>query len=356
MSDKFIMLGDVHIGVRNANVQVMEHQLHCYETILFPYMKKHNITTILQYGDLFDTRKFSNHLVLHNWKRRFFDYMKTENIEFITLLGNHDIFYRNTLEVNSPAMFLPEYDNVTIIDKPTELDIHGVNFLVVPWLCEDNKEEVLAAIAETSSLYCAGHFEFAGFEINPGQMAHEGEDTKLFEKFDVLYSGHYHCKSHKGNIYYIGTFTEMTWIDYADPKGFLVFDTKTHKTKYIQNTNSLFVKIHYDDKDQGADYWKTVDVSTVKNSYVKIIVANKQDAYQFDKVVSRIISLEPIELKIMDEVEEFDLVELADSEIKTEDTTTLIELFVNQTDTHLDKSKVTSLLKSLYIESLHQGA
>lgn len=352
---KFIILGDVHIGARTASTIVMEHQLNYFEEVMFPYMKQHGITTILQLGDMFDTRKFSNHLVLHNWRKRFFDRMEKEKIRFITLLGNHDIVYKNTVEVNSTTLFLSHYENIEIIDTPTEVDVHGVKFLVMPWIYPGDREKIDNAMKDTTSVYCAGHFEFAGFEIHPGQVATEGEDVKLFDKFDTVFSGHYHTRSRKGNIEYVGIPYELTWIDYADPKGFTVFDAKTCKTEFVRNEFPLFVKVYYNDKDQAPDYWKTVDILRVPKSYVKLIVTNKTNPYGFDKLVDKIVAAEPIELKIMDEVEDFDDVELEEDEIKVEDTTSLIERFVSQTDTNLSKDKVTAILKNLYVEALNSG-
>lgn len=349
---KFLLLGDVHIGARTASTIVMDHQLNYFETVMFPYMKQHGITTILQLGDMFDTRKFSNHLILHNWRKRFFDYLEKEKIQFITLLGNHDIVYKNTVEVNSTSLFLSHYENITIIDAPVTMDIEGVPFLVMPWIYPGDREPIDAALKDTTAVYCAGHFEFSGFEIHPGQMAVEGEDVSLFDKFDTVFSGHYHTRSRKGNIEYVGIPYELTWIDYADPKGFTVFDASTHKTEFVRNELPLFVKIFYNDKDAPKDYWKSVDTSTVKNSYVKLVVSSKTDPYQFDKLVEKIASLEPIELKIMDEIEDFDDVDI-DGDVQVEDTSSLIDKFVKQTETSLDKDKVTTMLKNLYVEALH---
>jgi DNA repair exonuclease SbcCD nuclease subunit len=348
----FIVLGDVHIGARSASTIVMEHQLNYFETVFFPYLKKHGITTILQLGDMFDTRKFSNHVVLYHWKKRFFKYMEDNKIEFITILGNHDIAFKNTVEVNATTLFLSDYKNVKIIAEPTEMEVQGIKFLLLPWICENNREVIEAIVANTSATYCAGHFEFEGFEIHPGQVATEGEDKEKYSHFDTVFSGHYHTKSKKGNIQYVGIPYELTWIDYEDPKGFMLFDVKSQKTSFVRNATPMFVKLHYNDLKQDKEYYKTIDVSLVKNSYVKLLVTNKTDPYQFDKLADLIASLEPIELKIMDEMEDFEDVDI-EKEVEVENTTTLIEKFVKQVDTNLDKDKLIASLKSLYVEALN---
>lgn len=348
----FVILGDMHIGARNANTVVMEHQLHYFETIFFPYLKTNNIKTILQLGDLFDTRKFSNHLILHNWKKRFFDYLEKENINFITILGNHDIFFKNVLDVNSSSLFLAEYKNINIIDIADDVNIEGVDFLIVPWICEENKKEILEKVKNTNSLYCAGHFEFSGFEINKGMLAPHGEDHKLFSKFDMVYSGHYHTKSKKDNIDYIGIPYELSWIDYEDPKGFLIFNSNDCSTGFIRNTNPLFVKIYYNDKDESDEYFKIIDCSNVKNSYVKLIVVSKTNPHQFEKFLDKLTKLSPIELRIIDELEDFSCIDITENKIEVEDTTSMIDSFIEQSETILDKTIVKDILKGLYVEAL----
>lgn len=67
---EFVILGDVHVGARSASPVMCEHQIKFFEDELFPYMEKHHIIQILQLGDLFDSRNFSNHVILHKWKTR----------------------------------------------------------------------------------------------------------------------------------------------------------------------------------------------------------------------------------------------------------------------------------------------
>jgi DNA repair exonuclease SbcCD nuclease subunit len=347
---KFVILGDMHIGARGASTIVMEHQLKYFADVLFPYMKMHNITTILQLGDMFDTRKFSNHVILYHWKKRFFNYLETNNINFVTLLGNHDVAFKDTIVVNSTTLFLEQYENILIVDQPLEWEYEDIKFLLLPWICDGNREHIKMAIEHTTAIYCAGHFEFAGFEMHKGHMMETGADPKEYEKFDTVFSGHYHTKSKKDNIQYVGTPYELTWIDWQDPKGFFVFDTKKQKTQYVRSDKQLFVKLQYDDKGVDSDYHKSFDVSTIKDSYVKLIVVNKTDTFLFEKVLDKILTQTPIELKIVDEVENFEDVDIDDVDI--EDTTTLIESFIGQIETDLDKDKLISGMKSLYVEAI----
>jgi len=344
---KFVVLGDLHLGARNASPILCEYQLKYFETELFPYMLLHKITTILQLGDLFDSRKFSNHVILHQWKERFFNFLEEHGIEFITLLGNHDVAHKNTLKVNSTSLFLNSYKNIVIIDKPSDLNVCGVPFLLIPWICADNTESVKTMIENTDAIFCAGHFAFAGFEMQKGISAHGETDTKDFDKFDLVFSGHFHTRSKKKNILYTGVPYEMTWADYDDQKGFHVFDTKTHKTTFVKTNMMLFHRIEYDDSDG----LKRMFVNSLKDTYVKVVVVNKTNPLHFEKFITNIILENPADLKITDIQIEFDDIDVDDI-LKLDDTKTMITNFISQIETDLDKSELEDIMYTLYINAL----
>ena len=345
---KFIILGDMHIGVKNASPVLCEYQLRFFETQLFPYMEKHCIDTILQLGDLFDTRKFSNHVILHMWMTRFFDVIEAKKIKFITILGNHDLAYKNTLEVNSTSLFLKSYPSVKIIDKPTNESICGVSFLLLPWIVEADRSHISSSITNTESLFCAGHFEFSGFEVQKGIDAHGGEDSKNYDHFDIVFSGHYHTKHKKKNILYTGTPYEMSWADYGDQKGFHVFDTKKHKVDFVKNNIGLFYRLEYNDKNNSPDLEYGLG-----GSYVKVVVINKTDPHLFEKYINHILLQNPTDLKITDIDHVFDSVDVSGS-LKLDDTKTIMDNFIDKIETELDKKKIKDMMHSLYMNSLEK--
>jgi len=316
---------------------------------MFPYLEKNKIKTILQLGDLFDSRKFSNHTILHIWKKRVFDVMAANGIRMITILGNHDIVSRNTLEVNSTTLFLSDYDNIDIINSPADYNINGINFLLIPWICMENQALVAEKLESTDSIFCAGHFEFSGFEMQRGIPAHGVMDIDGYSGFDCVFSGHYHTRSKRKNIQYVGTPFEQTWSDYADQKGFHVFDVATHKTTFIKNPNTLFFKCEYDD-DNGAD---PVQPKNVKGAYVKVMVLSKTDPYKFEKFITNIISQDPADLKITEIEIDFEAVDVED-ELKLEDTATMMSKFVDQCETSLNRDKLKMHLTRFYATALER--
>lgn len=344
-SNLFVVLGDLHLGARNASAIIANHQLEFFEKQLFPYMDKHGIDTMLQLGDMFDSRKFSSHLILDMWQKRFFDVVQAKGYKLIILIGNHDIPMRNSVKINSPRLLLESYQSVSIIDTAQTVNIKGIDFLILPWICNENRSEILKMIEESSSIYCAGHFEFSGFEMQKGVIGSGGESIKEFEKFDVVLSGHYHTRSKKSNILYTGVPYEMTWADFNDSKGFHVFNTTAHTIKFVKNTSALFCKIEYDDSALA-----NIAPTDLKGKYVKVVVFNKTDPYKFDKFITNIMSQDVADLKITDV--EIDLDDVAVDNLELEDTKTLMTNFISQVDTDLDKTKIKNLLHNVYLQAL----
>jgi hypothetical protein len=194
-----------------------------------------------------------------------------------------------------------------------------------------------------------GHFEFDNFEMHRGQI-HTG-GLKPPAKFQQIFSGHFHTRSTRDNVLYVGTPYEMTWIDFDDPKGFHVLNTKTQDLEFIQNEFTLFNKVFYDDKDKKDDYFKSIDLGAIENGYTKVVVVNKTDLYQFDRFMDRVYNIPTADLKIVEDIMDYDSA-VDDDELELEDTTTLISSYIDQIDTELDKGKLKSMIKTLYVQAL----
>ena len=340
---KICILGDTHFGVRNDSKIFHSYIENFYTKVFFPTLRERNIKMIFQFGDLFDRRKYINFYTLEQSKRYFFDVLKQEDFYMYTLLGNHDIFWREKLTVNSPALLLEGYKLcVHIIDKPTlvgQIDI-------IPWICKENEEEITEYIKESTRPYCFGHFELKGFEMSKGIENHEGMDHSTLAKYKQVFSGHFHTKSTRDNIMYLGTPYELFWNDFKDPKGFFIWDTITNEIEFIQNPEPMFVKLFYDDtQDQMA-----IDYSCVTNKYVKLIVTNKKDFKLFDTVVDTLYNHNPAELKIIEDMSEFESEAIGD-EVDLEDTVTLLSQYVESLDTDANKDRIKTLMKTLYVEA-----
>ena len=69
---KIVFLGDTHFGCRGDSQHFHEFFDKFYTEVFFPYLIENNIKHVIQLGDIFDRRKYSNHYTLDEAKRYFF--------------------------------------------------------------------------------------------------------------------------------------------------------------------------------------------------------------------------------------------------------------------------------------------
>ena len=351
--NKIIILGDTHFGVRGDSLEFHKYYQKFYDNVFFPYMKENDIDTIFQLGDLFDRRKFINYNSLFLCKSYFFDKCRENNITLHTLLGNHDIFYKNTLEVNSPELLLREYDNVKVYHDFTTVEFDGIKIDVVPWLCDDNQESIFESMKNSTADICFGHFEIDGFEMDRGTVHNGGLDRKELKKYDIVLSGHFHHKSSADNIVYVGTPYEMTWSDYNDPKGFHVFDTKTRTLEFISNRYRMFHKIMYDDGEQDFEFWKKYDYDSHKDSFIKVVVLNKQNPYLFDNVIDNLYKSGVSDLGIVEDFTDTLIDDDQDLIDQAEDTMTILSKYIDNLPLDVESNRLKTLMREIYIEALN---
>ena len=263
--------------------------------------------------------------------------------------GNHDVFYKNTNDLNSLKELLGHYMNeVNIVMKPTVMDFDGFKFGLLPWITPENKDESMDFIANCKCDWLGAHLELGGFDMMRGIQNHGGMDHKIFSRFERVLSGHYHTKSTQDNITYLGTQLELFWSDAHDPKFFHVLDTATRELTPIQNNHTVFKKIVYNDTE--TDY-NDYNVSECDNKFVKIVVITKKDLYTFDRFVDRIQDRPIYELKIAENFDEFLGTNVDTGDISVEDTGELLASYIDATDTVLDKEKLKTKMSNLLIEA-----
>jgi DNA repair exonuclease SbcCD nuclease subunit len=345
---KIALVTDTHFGARSDSIPFDNFFRRFYEEIFFPEIDKRGIKHVIHLGDCFDRRKYINFNTLSSCRNYFFDEIKKRDIELHMIVGNHDTFFKNTNDVNSPRLLLKDYE-FNVIDSPSELEFDdGSKIFMMPWICTDNYNQSMEAIKTTDAQVLFGHFEIAGFQMYKGHENDEGFDPKIFEKFDLVCSGHFHHRSSNGNINYLGNPYELTWADFEDPRGFHIFDSSERSLDFIQNPFSIFSKVYYDDEKVDPS---TVDVSQYANQHIKLIVVNKKDYYKYDQFIERLYKVNPLELKIIEDLSEFESDALGDEEIDLEDTVTLLSQYVDSLETEADKDRIKTLMKTLYVEA-----
>ena len=347
---KIALITDTHFGARNDNLNFNEYFYQFYEGLFFPFLQQNNIKHCIHLGDVLDRRKYISYRIAKDFRERFIAPFNHLEVQLHMIVGNHDIYFKNTNDVNSLTELLSDkFDNVHIYAEAQEVDFDGFPILMMPWINPQNEIYSFGMMDETKADIMMGHFEISGFEMHGGHFSEHGLDKNEFKKFDTVFSGHYHKKSDDGQIYYLGTPYQMMWSDYNDPKGFHIFDTETKELQRIINPQTIFSKIFYDDTKE--DYDKH-DVSKYKNHYVKLIVVNKNDLYKFDKFTDRLYKADCHEIKIIEDFTDLNATTVSDDIVKnTEDTMTLLGRYVDESDTPLKKDRLKENLAKLYHEA-----
>jgi len=185
---KILLITDQHFGVRNDNQNFIDHYKRFYGEVVLPYIDAHNIKDVICLGDTFDKRRSINFMSLEAAKDMWFTPLQDRGVTMDMLVGNHDIYYKNTLRVNAPSELLGEYNNINVITEPTTAVYDGLPILLLPWICDENRTEVLEKLRTTEAKVCMGHLELNGFEAHPGHFMQNGMDAKHFSKFDYVVS------------------------------------------------------------------------------------------------------------------------------------------------------------------------
>ena len=350
---KIALINDTHAGARGDDPRFNEFFFKFWEGTFFPYLEEHGIQKIVHLGDVVDRRKFISFVTLNSWRKRFFDVLEQKNISMDVIVGNHDVTYKNTNEINAMTELFDRYNNINVYTEPVMNEYAGTNIALIPWINSSNYEQTLQFLKDTPAQVCFGHFEIAGFEMDRGNVCHTGMDKSTFDKFDVVLSGHFHHKSSNGNITYLGNQYEITWADYNDQRGFHVFDTETRELTFVPNPHRMFHKLNYDDGTQDYESWKAYDYHNLKDCFVKIVVLNKQNPYLFDNVVDNLYKAGVGDLSI---VEDFTDVALEDDQElvdQAEDTMTILSKYIDNLPLNVNNDKLKTLMRELYVEALN---
>ena len=341
---KIALITDQHLDGRKGSLAFWNYFQKFYDDIFFPTIEKEGVDTIIDLGDTFDNRKTIDFNTFHRVRDNYFERLKDYKVHM--LLGNHCTYYKNTNRINSPELLLEQYDNITIYSEPKHIKLGSKKFLMLPWINRENNDDVLKLLETSEADICCGHLELTGFEVTPGMKMDHGMDPNLFHRFKRVWSGHYHHKSKKGNVQYLGNPYQMFWNDYKDRRGFHIYDTESDKLKYVENPYEIFEKIVYDDT---MGNYNQLDVSDYKDKYIKILVSEKRDYQMFETLVDRLYNVGVHDVKIVETLVDTDIDD--DVELNVKDTLTLLSEYIDEINIQVDKSDLKKIMQSLYIES-----
>lgn len=340
---KVAIITDQHFGVKKGSKIYHEYFKKFYDEIFFPTLERESITTVIDMGDTFDNRKVIDLWSLKWAQDNFYDRLDSMGITVYTIIGNHTAYYKNTNDVNTIEVTLGKYKNLIPIPETIEHTIGGLDILFIPWINEENQSKTFDMISTSKSKVVMGHLELSGFSMYKGMVQDNGLDPSIFLKYRRVFSGHYHTRSNNGKIFYLGNPYQMYWNDCGDSRGFHIFDTETLKLTSIDNPFELFKKIYYEDID-----YLTFDFSTCENKYIKLIVEKKTNQLNYDAFLDKLVSSNCHEVKI---VENLNLNSKSVDINQIEDTISILNSYVEDSEISLNKKTIKNYLELIYREA-----
>lgn len=252
---KIGIFSDLHVGVSSDSKIRLNETRKCVDWIIKKF-KEEYVDYIIFCGDLFNSRYSVNVNTLNNG----IEIVEALSINFeqvFLIVGNHDIYYKNSNEINSVSFLekVSENDNVHVIsNEPKFLNINDVKFGLYPWAY--NIDDIKNIENFELPTFGFGHFELNGIELVGSISSGSKYNLKdMFALGKIIFSGHYHGNkvyktpgNDKNFLYMIGSPLQLDWGDYNKEKKIVILDTDNEESKeYTNNVNARFEKVFYSD-------------------------------------------------------------------------------------------------------------
>lgn len=340
-SNKIGCFTDIHIGLYQDNPKWHQISLDFAAWASQKFLQN-GINDIVILGDIFHNRLEISVNTL-SIAKKFFDYFKDFNIYI--LAGNHDSFYKENSKVNSISIF-DGWNNIKIVDdEPLQLKIFDKDALLVPWGTEFDK------ITKCDLIF--GHFEIVSFYMNTYKVCEHGFSSEnLFEKANIIFSGHFHKKDHRkyknGEIIYLGSPYQQNYGDASDERGIYIYEVDKNLLNFIKNDISpQHVKLSLKkilDKEIDLNFLK----ENVPNNHVNLIVDANMAEEKVTMLSAKIQNLNPLTFRI--DFGDTSLSLNANSNGEIDENVNLIEnieKYVESLDIN-DKKEVVSYINEVY--------
>ena len=135
---KVAIITDQHFGARKSSKILHDYYGKFYHEVFFPYLKKHNIKTVVDMGDTFDNRRNIDLWAIDWARNNYYDILHDMGIQIHTVVGNHTAYYKDTNEINTIDLLLKQYNNITTYAETEEIKLGNLNVLLIPWINSEN--------------------------------------------------------------------------------------------------------------------------------------------------------------------------------------------------------------------------
>lgn len=213
---KAVVFTDLHVGLKNNSIQ---HNDDCEAFIdwMIEKAKTEKCETCLFLGDWHHHRASINLHTL-SYSIRILEKLNAAFEQVFIIVGNHDLYYRDRREVhaNEWAKHLP---NITLVNDWFIKD----DVVIAPWLVGNDHKK----LAKLKAKYLFAHLELPNFYMNAQVLMPDHGDIKdeHVSKFEKVFSGHFHKRQCRNNIWYIGNAFPHNYADAGDDnRGIMILE------------------------------------------------------------------------------------------------------------------------------------
>jgi len=220
---------DIHFGKKSNSDQHNQDCLNFIKWFCDEIREIGNVDSVVFCGDWFENRSAIDVKVL-NYSYRGAKLLNDLEIPIFFLVGNHDLYQRNSRDIFSTAVF-HEFKNFKVIQKPTVIKKLGDGTLLCPFLFEE-EYKILKKYQDLQSWW--GHFEFRGFQITGYNLVMQhGPEAAQFDGPERIFSGHFHKRQVRDNVVYFGNTFPMDFGDAGDfARGMVIYDHVENKMEF----------------------------------------------------------------------------------------------------------------------------
>lgn len=306
--NKVAIVGDIHLGKKN-NDRVKKDRILKSQDDFFNFFLaeciKNEINEVIWTGDIFDTQNSIESPIIQYAVELFSE--KLGHMRHHIIVGNHDIFLRDSMAVSSLAC-LEKLSNVTVYRKLTKVKIAGHNILMTPYLVSDLYSKFSGSISKIGEKceIVVGHFDIIGAKMENGFVSEFGLDmNSILKNIKLTISGHYHNISKyalgDNTLQYVGTPYQLTFGDASQDRGFWLLDENRELEFIENNVSAKFIKF---------DISEINSIGDISNHFIKCTYPSNisdEELFRITKTISDktpiSFSTEPKQIKNISEID-----------------------------------------------------
>lgn len=118
----------------------------------------------------------------------------------------------------------------------------------------------------------------------------------------------------------------------------------------------MFHHILYDDREENLAQINGKDLTKYTDTYVKVIVKSKTNPYLFDKFMTNLYEVNPLDVDIIEDFTKLDNDTIAEDSLdQAEDTLTIINRYIDASESDsIDPIILKKVIRDLYNEALNR--